>query len=54
MLNFVHMLGATKNEFSGKGGSLAPSIPCACTTEGTCAEAPRISVWYNHRGKKIL
>jgi hypothetical protein len=54
MLNFVHTLGATKNEFNDKGGSLALSVLCEGTTEGTCAEAPRISVWYNHRGKKIL
>jgi hypothetical protein len=54
MLNFVHTFGATKNEFSDKGGSLAPSVPCEGTTEGTCAEAPRISVCYNHNGKKYF
>jgi hypothetical protein len=43
MLNFVHTFGATKNEFSDKGGSLAPSVPYAGTTEGTCAEEPHIS-----------
>jgi hypothetical protein len=46
--------GQQKNEFNGKGRSLAPSVPCAGTIEGTCVEAPRISVWYNHRDKKIL
>jgi hypothetical protein len=54
MLNFVHTFGATKNEFNDKGGSLTPSVLCAGTTEGTYAEAPCISVWYNHIGKKIL
>jgi hypothetical protein len=44
ILNLVHMFGATKKEFKGKGGSLAPSAPCAGTTEGTCAETPYISV----------
>jgi hypothetical protein len=43
MLNFIHTLGATKNEFSDKVRSLAPSAPCAGTTEGTCAEATYIS-----------
>jgi hypothetical protein len=50
----VRTFGATKKEFSGKGGSLAPSVPCAGTTEGTYAETPRISVYYHHNIKKIL
>jgi hypothetical protein len=54
MLNFVHMFGATKNEFSGKGGSLAPSVPYAGTTEGTCAEAPRISFYIQPHGQKYI
>jgi hypothetical protein len=40
----VHTFGATKKDFKGKGGSLAPSALCAGTTEGTCAETPYISV----------
>jgi hypothetical protein len=47
----VHTFGATK-EFRGKGGSFAPSALCAGTTEGTCAETPCISVYYNHNTKK--
>jgi hypothetical protein len=43
MLNFVYTLGATKNKFSDKVTSLAPSAPYAGTTEGTCAEATYIS-----------
>jgi hypothetical protein len=53
MLNLVHTFDATKKEFRGKGGSFAPSALCAGTTEGTCAETPCISVYYNHSAKKI-
>jgi hypothetical protein len=52
MLNLVHTFGATKKEFRGKGRSFAPSTLCAGTTEGTCAETPCISVYYNHTSKK--
>jgi hypothetical protein len=48
----LHTFGATKKEFSGRGGSLAPSVLCAGTIEGTCAETPCISVYYNHGAKK--
>jgi hypothetical protein len=51
MLNFVHTFGATKNEFSAKDGSVAPSVPCVGTIEGTYAEAPYISFEYIHKGK---
>jgi hypothetical protein len=44
MLNLVDTLGAIKKEFRGKGGSLEPSALYAGATEGTCAEAPYISV----------
>jgi hypothetical protein len=50
----VRTFGATKKEFSDKGGLLAPSVPCAGTTEGTYAETPRISVYYNHNIKKYF
>jgi hypothetical protein len=53
MLNFVHTFGATKNEFSGKGGLLAALVPCARTTDGTCAEAPHISFSIQPQGQKI-
>jgi hypothetical protein len=52
MLNLVHMFGATKKEFRGKSGSFAPSALCEGTTEGTYAETPCISVYYNHNAKK--
>jgi hypothetical protein len=53
MLNFVHTFGATKKEFKGKAELLAPSAPCAGTTEGTCAEIPYISVFYkNHDSRR--
>jgi hypothetical protein len=39
-----HIWG-NKNEFKGKGGSLAPSALCAGTTEGTCSEIPYISIF---------
>jgi hypothetical protein len=51
MLNFVHTFNATKNESSDKDGSLAPSVTCTGTTEGTYAEATYISFEYNHRAK---
>jgi hypothetical protein len=44
MLNLVHTFGAIKKEFRGKGGALAPSAFYTGATEGTCAEAPYISV----------
>jgi hypothetical protein len=46
------MFGATKKEFRGKSGSFAPSALCEGTTEGTYAETPCISVYYNHNAKK--
>jgi hypothetical protein len=52
MLNLVHTFGATKKEFMGRGGSFAPSVLYAGTTEGTYAETPCISVYYNHITKK--
>jgi hypothetical protein len=52
MLNLVHTFGATKKEFRAKGESFAPSALWAGTTEGTCAETPCISVYYNHNPKK--
>jgi hypothetical protein len=51
MLNFVHTFGATKNEFSGKGGSLAPSVPYAGTTEGPAQRHPVLVIEYNHWDK---